>query len=336
MTPESSPAGGGLHGNLVRAEAADTGTLSQVIADAFHPLAPSRWLVADLAARREIFPAYFRLYVEEAMASGVVHTTTDCTAAALWIPTGQDTPGQPDDCSARLAAAAGPWIDRFLAFDAALDRHHPSGIPHHHLAILAVRPDRQGRGTGTALLRAYHQILDHQARASAYLEAADLRTRQIYLRHGYADHGPPIQLPGGPLMYPMWRECRSTEVTAGGPGECAEHPEGKQIAPLPRRIPGGHTTMHPADNRPQSAALEKLAAELRVRGYEAQLIAPDGQPPSLVVTNPHAAMLNEMVMADATSFLWPWADPIAAVSDVTAAADVIARVLAAVPGDGPA
>jgi len=93
--------------------------------------------------------------------------------------------------------------------------------------------------------------------------------------------------------------------------------------------------MRPADNQPQSAALEKLAAELRVRGYEAQLIAPDGQAPSLAVTNPHAAMLAETVLADATSFWWPWADRIAAVADVTTAADVIARVLAAVPGDGP-
>ena len=93
--------------------------------------------------------------------------------------------------------------------------------------------------------------------------------------------------------------------------------------------------MHPADNQPQSDALEKLAAELRVRGYETLLIAPDGQAPSLAVTNPHAAVLAETVMADATSFRW-WADRIAGVADMTTAADVIARVLAAVPADGPA
>lgn len=197
-----------------------------------------------------------------------------------------------------------------------------------------MRPDPQNQGTGTALLNAYHQILDRQARALAYLEAADLRTRQIYLRHGYTDHGPPIQLPDGPQMHPMWRKCRSTAVTAGGQGEHARHPAGQQIAPLPRRIPGGHTTMHPADNQPQPAALDKLAAELRARGYEAQLTAPDGRPPSSAVTNPHAAVLADTVMADGTSF-W-WADRIADVADVGAAADVIARVLAALPGDGPA
>ena len=93
---------------------------------------------------------------------------------------------------------------------------------------------------------------------------------------------------------------------------------------------------HPAPGSGQDAALDKLAAELRVRGYQAHLTAPDGRPPSLTVTNPQVAVLAEMVMADATSFWWPWACRIAAVADVAGAADVIARVLAAVPGDGQA
>ena len=89
--------------------------------------------------------------------------------------------------------------------------------------MLAVSPQRQRQGTGTALLRAYHQMLDHEARVPAYLEASDLRTRQFYLRNGYTDHGRPIQLPDGPLMYPLWRQCRPTA--------------GQPMAPLPRRIP---------------------------------------------------------------------------------------------------
>jgi GNAT superfamily N-acetyltransferase len=224
-----TPPAGDLDVPVVRADAADLDILSQVIAEAFHDLAPSRWLIADPAARREIFPGYFRILAEHALASGVIHTTPDRTAAALWIPVGEDGPAQPLDYDARLPVATRPWTSRFLAFDAALDRHHPIGVPHHHLAILAVSPQRQGQGTGTALLRAYHQILDHDARVPAYLEASDLLTRQFYLRLGFTDHGRPIHLPDGPLMHPMWRECRSAAVTAGG--------QGQQIPPLPRRIP---------------------------------------------------------------------------------------------------
>ena len=210
--------------HVTRADPADLEALSQVIADAFHDLPPSRWLIPDPAARQEIFPGYFRLHVEHALASGVVQTTTGRDAAALWLPAGDDTARQPPDYPTRLATATSPWTSRFLAFDAALDQRHPAGIPHRHLAILAVRPGQQGQGTGTALLRAYHRVLDRDAHVPAYLEAASEHTRSIYLRHGYADHGPPIRLPGGPVMYPMWREpppADDADTSGAGPRELA-------------------------------------------------------------------------------------------------------------------
>ena len=205
MTTSDMPAARGADHVIVRADEADIEVLSQVVADAFFPLAPCRWLIPDGAARRDILPAYFRMYVEHAMAGGQVCTTPDRSAAALWIPVGTEPEGPPGGYSERLAAITGPWLDRFVALDAEFDRHHPAGTAHHHLAILAVRPDRQGQGIGTALLDARHAVLDEQA-VPAYLEASDSGTRRIYLPHGYTDHGTPIQLPEGPLMYPMWRE----------------------------------------------------------------------------------------------------------------------------------
>jgi GNAT superfamily N-acetyltransferase len=192
---------------VVRAQSADIEALSQVIADAFGDLPPSRWLIPDDAARREIFPGYFSIYVEHALADGTVHTTTDRAAAALWLPVAGDGASPPGGYDDQLAAATGPWIDRFRAFDATLDHHHPAGTPHHHLAILAVRPDRQGQGTGSLLLRAYHDMLNHHG-APAYLEAASIRTTRLYLRHGYTlQPGGPFYLPdSGPPMWPMWRE----------------------------------------------------------------------------------------------------------------------------------
>jgi hypothetical protein len=53
----------------------DAVAVSQVIAEAFHDLVPSRWLIADAAARRQIFPAYFRIFTDHALATGIVHTT---------------------------------------------------------------------------------------------------------------------------------------------------------------------------------------------------------------------------------------------------------------------
>jgi GNAT superfamily N-acetyltransferase len=198
------PPGGGLPDGVITAGPADTDALSQVIADAFHDLAPSRWLLADPDARREIFPGYFRIYVEHALAQGVVHTTPDRTAAALWLPAGVRPPTPDPGYGIRLTTATSPWTHRFRLFDKALERHHPAGVAHHHLAVLAVAPGRQGQGTGTALLHAHHATLD-AAGMPAYLEASGPRTRRFYLTCGYEDHGLPIHLARGPLMYPMWR-----------------------------------------------------------------------------------------------------------------------------------
>jgi GNAT superfamily N-acetyltransferase len=222
MTARQQPAGAAAIG-IVPAGEADIEVLSQVIADAFFPLAPCQWLIGDEAARRDIFPAYFCMYVEHAMADGLVHTTPGRDAAALWIPLGPQLPSPPDGYDEHLAEVTGPWVERFAVFDGELDAHHLTGAEHHHLAILAVRPDRQGQGIGTALLDAHHAVLDERGTA-AYLEASDERTRRIYLRHGYADYGTPIQLPGGssghgddglpgqqadgPRMYPMVRRPR--------------------------------------------------------------------------------------------------------------------------------
>jgi GNAT superfamily N-acetyltransferase len=201
MSPNHSLAARGPAPAVVPADEADLDVLSKVIADAFHDLAPSQWLMTDPGARRQVFPGYFRLHLEHALASATVHTTPGRTAAALWIPSGQDAL---DGHDMRLAAVTGPWTSRFVAFDTALDRRHPAGVPHCHLAILAVHPDEQGRGIGTALLHVGHATLDDEG-VPAYLEASGLRSRRLYLVHDYTDYGAPIQLPSGRLMYPMWR-----------------------------------------------------------------------------------------------------------------------------------
>ncbi len=189
---------------VVRARAADLTTLSQVITAAFADLPQSQWLIPDPAARTAILPRYFRLITEHALANGTVHTTSDRAAVALWLPADA---AEPTDYPARLAAMTGPWAGRFEAFDATVDRHHPVDIPHQHLAILAVRPGRQGHGLGTALLRARHHQLDVAGGKAAYLEAATLRAVGLYERHGYAlTSATPFRLPDdGPLMWPMLR-----------------------------------------------------------------------------------------------------------------------------------
>jgi hypothetical protein len=85
----------------------------------------------------------------------------------------------------------------------------------------------------------------------------------------------------------------------------------------------------PGDEDPEAgtAALEKLAAELGARGFQARLLAPEGRVPSLSVINPQATALSENVVAGEGWLWWSWAERIAPVTDVSGAAAAISRVL---------
>ena len=195
---------------VVRAGRDDIEVLSQLIADALHDDAVSRWLLPSPSLRRRILPGFFALLAERAMAGGLIHTTPSRDAAAVWLPAGSPASEPPAGYAEKLAGITGPWAGQFRLFDAVLDQHHPASRAHHHLAILAVRPGQQDRGIGSGLLAAHHTWLDQHA-MPAYLEASSTRSRDLYQRHGYTLRpGPdsPIRLPGGPPMWPMWREPR--------------------------------------------------------------------------------------------------------------------------------
>jgi len=78
-----------------------------------------------------------------------------------------------------------------------------------------------------------------------------------------------------------------------------------------------------------TTAMEQLAAELRHRGFETKIMPASGGLPRMIVRNPAASALSETIVGHAGGFWWPWKDRIGPASDVTGAATVIARVLAA-------
>ncbi|WP_100447253.1 GNAT family N-acetyltransferase [Glycomyces xiaoerkulensis] len=178
-----------------------------LLAAAFDELPTARWLVPDPAARGRAVAGQFELLIEHARACGGLATAGAGEApdgALVWFDyTGPVPPIS--DYRARLAAACGAYTDRFLDLDAAMDAHHPSE-PHHYIALIGVRPDRRGQGIATALLDPIHRRLDRAA-VPAYLEAVSVATMRLYRRLGYRPHGRPYPIgPGGPPLYPMWRE----------------------------------------------------------------------------------------------------------------------------------
>jgi hypothetical protein len=190
---------------VIAAVPADTGVLSRLIAEAFFPLAPCRWLVPDGAARRQVLPGYFRLHLEHAIADGLVRTTPGRTPAALWIPAGTEPETPPEGYSERLAEITGRHVSRFLILDAEFASHHPAGIPHHYLAILGLTQQQAAAALGWSLsklarieagrsgisvagmqaLLALYQVSDDQAGPVLELARA-ARTRPWHARYPVA------------------------------------------------------------------------------------------------------------------------------------------------------
>lgn len=181
--------------------------LGQTIARAFGHLPASQFLDPDPQHREQVFPAYFELAVLDTIAHGAAYAIgTD--AAALWMPVGADGLA-PESLDTRLAKIDPALAERDLVFHQTLHERHPfERGAHQWLTILGTHPGKQSSGLGSRLLAAHHALLDDDG-VGAYLEAASLRARGFYRRHGYVDVGEPIVLPNGSLMFGMWREPQS-------------------------------------------------------------------------------------------------------------------------------
>jgi GNAT superfamily N-acetyltransferase len=190
---------------IIDAPPGEDQTLAAVIGDAFSHLDVSRYLIPDQRVRATVLARHLGQNVELARGIGRLLTDTERRCAAVWLAVPES--GLPDvvGYEQRRADACGQHTDRFTEFEDRMHKHHPVGRRHWYLALMAVRPQLQGHGLGTALL--HHQLayLDQTAQP-AYLEAADRRSRQLYLRHGFTDVGQPFACgDDGPWLFPMWR-----------------------------------------------------------------------------------------------------------------------------------
>lgn len=184
----------------------DLEEVSEVLAEAFQQDPVSSWVFPDPVRRRKIQPAFFHAFTTLALEiGGEVYLTGDRRATTVWFPPYSGDAEDDDDLLARFGALDADELERFAVLADVMAANHPAGGPHWHLQFIGVLPDQQQSGVGAALLTHRLARMD----IPAYLEASSERSPHLYERHGFRHVGEPYAPPGGPNLYPMWREPQS-------------------------------------------------------------------------------------------------------------------------------
>ncbi|MEU0068468.1 GNAT family N-acetyltransferase [Streptomyces sp. NPDC006332] len=200
------------------AGAGDRESVVRLLDAAFRNDPVSCWVFPGDEHRRTTHPLLMAAFTDIVLDEGRIDVTEDGTACALWLPVPGDEHGHdsgPDDSAgddsaesdgpARLREAVDPDNERVEMIGRLTADIHPSGRAHAYLWMIAVAPEHQGEGLGTALLTPVLDRCDREG-LPAYLEASNARSRLLYERLGFELMGRPLDLPEGPRMWPMWRE----------------------------------------------------------------------------------------------------------------------------------
>ncbi|MEU2153993.1 GNAT family N-acetyltransferase [Streptomyces sp. NPDC019396] len=188
-----------------QAGAGDRDSVARLLDEAFTDDPVSSWVFPDENHRRKVHGVFMGVFLDTALAEGRVDMTEDGTAAALWLQVPAGPPDADDDTPARMREAADPDNERAELVGRLTGAVHPHDRAHEYLLLIAVSPERQGQGLGTALMAPVLERCDREG-VPAYLEASSARSGRLYERLGFAFTDRLVELPDGPCMWPMWRE----------------------------------------------------------------------------------------------------------------------------------
>jgi GNAT superfamily N-acetyltransferase len=163
------------------------------------------------ALYRDAAREWFELDVAQLAARGSLWSTDDDAGIAVGIPPGVDVagPGEYDELQALVDRTAGPVGARAMATleaaDALAAERAGLGRPHWTCVYVAVRPERQGRGLGRALLGPMLDAADRQGDPTT-LASTNPRNLTFYERLGFRTLAIVQPEPELPRVWSLWRE----------------------------------------------------------------------------------------------------------------------------------
>jgi GNAT superfamily N-acetyltransferase len=177
-----------------------------VLGRAFHDDPLIAFLLPDETSRAAKAPALFSLLFRLGFPHGGCDLTSGAEAAALWRP-----PGAWHIPAWQYVTNGAAFLGLFglagarrvtWAMDL-IEARHPKA-PHWYLQAVGADPAKQGLGYGGLVIRRRLALAD-AAGLPCYLESSKASNVPIYRRLGFEVTGE-IAIPGGPVLWPMWRE----------------------------------------------------------------------------------------------------------------------------------
>ena len=187
---------------------ADSGFVSEMMARAFMDDPLIGHFLPEPVRRRRNLSRVFRLLLKMGLPYRACYTTSGFEAAAFWrppngwhVPFWQYIVNGPE----MLGIFGRGALQVMTAMDV-IEKRHPKE-PHWYLQAIGTDPAKQGKGYGSLVMR--HQLVAaDSARLPCYLESSKASNIPIYQSFGFRLTGE-IVLPGGPTIFPMWREATS-------------------------------------------------------------------------------------------------------------------------------
>jgi ribosomal protein S18 acetylase RimI-like enzyme len=182
---------------------------ARAVARGFHDNEIWVWMLPGERRRRSMLPRHYRAMIRHVfLPRGAAWTTEDTLGAALWYPPGTHHFSRREQLIELLSLLPEgiTALRRGARFDTMRFEHFPTE-PHWYLNTLAVVPEAQGRGIGSALIEPGLARADAD-RLGAYLETQRESNIPFYRRFGF-ELTEEIGLPDGPPLWLMWRPGRA-------------------------------------------------------------------------------------------------------------------------------
>lgn len=178
--------------NLIVCHDPEHPRVMETLVHAFESDPVMAYFFPETVHRNVCLPELLKLSLRHGIARGLVETTDIGSAVGLWVPSENTHLSWIQQV--RLGALRTAWTlgwqatQRVLVFTKWIEsqRNRFSPQPHHYLFILAVHPDFQGHGLGSALV---HRGLERARKTGrrCFLETANPKNREFYRRLGFRE-----------------------------------------------------------------------------------------------------------------------------------------------------